>query len=396
MFTQSGAQKTTTAGIPATLRFSGAPDPIAAGTDALWVGLNPALDRELQSGEPAQTQKFGSLERVNLTSGAIERTLWIPGFVGPAALHLGNVLWVNHNRGPNRTGPGELDELDWNSGKLLGRLPFDHGVFDLAYGDGSVWVTVGASPATLVRVDPATRRTIGKPIDVAPERALGSAFGSEAVWETGFDDGSLARVDPATGRVDRIKVGGAAVGVVVSGGSVWVALRDRRMVIRVDPRTLRVLHTTTVGDDPAYLAAAGGLIWVVNQTDGTVTRIDDRTGKTVGLPIQITADDASNLTTAGRSVWVASDLHASATRIDLNQAEGRRQLRLIDEAVDERRFTHAATCRVGYLCPLRHPRRRVDCADAGRRRPLHADNRGKFSEWNSWGLVISRGHGHVH
>jgi virginiamycin B lyase len=114
--------------------------------------------------------------------------------------------------------------------------------------------------------------------------------------------------------------GGDAVGVVVSGGSVWVALRDRRIVIRVDPRTLRVLHTTTVGDDPAYVAAAGGLIWVVNQTDGTVTRIDARTGKTVGLPIRITSDDASNLTTAGRSVWVASVLHASATRIDLDQA----------------------------------------------------------------------------
>jgi hypothetical protein len=314
VFTQSGSQKTTTAGVTATLRFSGGPDPIAAGSDALWVGINPALDRGLQ------TQTFGSLERVNLTSGAIERTLRIPGFVGPAALHLGNALWVNRNSDPMGTKPGALDKLDWNTGKLLGRLPFDSGVSDLTYGDRSLWVTVGASPATLVRVDPATLRTIGRPIVVAPGRAFGSAFGSGAVWETGFDDGSLARVNPATGHIDRIKLGGAAVGVVDSGGSVWVALRDKGTVIRVDPRTLRVLHTTTVGNDPAYLAAAGGLIWVANQTDGTVTRINDRTGQTVGLPIRITPDDASNLTTAGRSVWVTSQKHASATRIDLNQA----------------------------------------------------------------------------
>ena len=238
MFTHSRAQKTTTASIPATLRFSGAPDPIAAGTDALWIGLNPALDRELQSGQPAQTQKFGSLERLSLTTGAIERTLWIPGFVGPAALHLGNVLWVNHNGGPNRTGPGELDELDWNTGKLLGRLPFDHGVFDLAYGDGSLWVTVGASPATLVRVDPATTRTIGRPIVVAPERALGSTFASGAVWETGFDDGSLARVDPTTGHIDRVKLGGAAVGVVASGAARThrLGFRGFRLVARMGGR----------------------------------------------------------------------------------------------------------------------------------------------------------------
>jgi hypothetical protein len=317
VFTQSHGQKTTTAGITATLRFAGAPDPIAAGMDALWVGLNPALDRQLK------TQKFGSLERVNLTSGAIERTLRIPGFVG-AAMHLGNALWVAHGADPIGAKLAELDERDWKSGKLLGRLRFDRGVFDLAYGDGSLWVTVGRSPATLVRVNPATRRTIGKPIIVAPERAFGSAFGSGAVWETGFDDGSLARVNPATGRVHRIKIGDAPVGVVVTGGSVWVALRDRRTVIRVDPHTLRVLQTSKVGDNPTYLAAAGGLVWVGNQTDGTVTRIDPRTGHTVGLPIRITTNDVGDLAVAGRSLWVTADFHHTATRIQLNQTSPRR------------------------------------------------------------------------
>jgi hypothetical protein len=318
VFTQSGTQKTTTAGITETLRFSGGPDRIAAGADALWVTINPTYPRALQSGQQAQTQKFGSLERINLTSGAIERTLRIPGFAGPGILHLGNVLWVNRNSDVIGTKPGELDKLDWNTGKLLGRLPFAHGVFCLAYGDGSLWVTVGTSPATLVRVDPATVRPMGKPIVVAPGRALGSAFGDGAVWETSFEDGSLARVDPATGRIDRIKLGDATAGVIVSGGSVWIALRDRGTVVRVDPRTLRVLHTTTVGTDPTFLAAAGVLIWVVNQGDGTVTRIDARTGNTVSLPIRITG--AGNLAAVGRSVWVISLLQSSATRIDLNQA----------------------------------------------------------------------------
>ena len=321
VFSQSHGQKTTTAGITETLRFSfGGPDPLAAGTDALWAGINPADARALQTGQDTQTQTFGSLERINLTSGAVERALRIPGFVGPAILHVDNVLWLGRNSGPMATEPGELDELDWSTGRLLGRLPFDRGVSDLTYGDGSLWVTVGASPARLVRINPATMRTVGNPIVVGPGRAFGSAFGSGTVWETGFDDGSLARVAPATSRIDRIKLGGAAVGVVFSGGSVWVALRDRGVVVRVDPRKMRVLHTTTVGTDPAYLAAAGGLIWVANQTDGTVTRIDARTGNTVGLPIRITPDDASNLTTAGSSVWVTSEKRSSATRIDVNQA----------------------------------------------------------------------------
>jgi hypothetical protein len=318
VFTQSGAQKTTTTGVTETLRFSGGPNPIAAGTDALWIGLNPALDREGQSGQPAPTQTFGSLERVNL-NGVPERTLRIPGFVGPTMLHLGNALWVNHNGNPDRTGPGTLDERDWNSGELVGRLAFDRGIFALTYGDHSLWVTVGHSPATLVRVDPATVQPIGKPIVVAPQWSFGSAFGSGAVWATG-GDGWLARVDPATGRVDRVPLGGSNAGVIVSGGSVWVVVYDRNIVIRVDPRTLRVLHTTTVGVGPAYLAAADGLIWVVNQRDGTVTRIDARTGNTVGLPIRISPDGAITLAIAGRSLWVTSLGPPSATRIDLNQA----------------------------------------------------------------------------
>jgi hypothetical protein len=318
VFTQSGGQKTTTAGITETLRFPfGGPDRIVVGTDALWVGINPADARAVQSGQGTQTQMFGSLERVNL-SGAVERTLRIPGFVGPA-IHLGDMLWVSGGSDAMNTKPGELDKLEWYTGKLLARLPFDHGISDLTYGDGSLWVTVGSSPATLVRINPATMRPIGTPSVVAPDQAFGSAFGSGAVWETGFD-GSLARVNPGTGHIDRIKLGGDAVGVIVTGGSVWVALRDRGTVVRVDPRTLHVLHTTTVGTDPAYLAAAGGLIWVANQSDGTVTRIDARTGNTVGLPIRITPDDASNITAAGSSVWVTSLLHSSATRIDLNQA----------------------------------------------------------------------------
>jgi hypothetical protein len=320
VFTQSGEKRTTTAGITETVRFTaGGPDPIVVGTDALWVGINPAFARALQSGQQAQTQKFGSLERVSL-SGAVERTLRIPGYVGPAVLHLGNVLWIDHNSDAMGTKPGELDKLDWTSGKLLGRLSFDHGVSDLTYGDGSLWVTIGSSRATLVRVDPVKARPIGNPIVLAAGRAFGSAFGTGAVWETGFDDGSLARVDPATGRIDRIKLGGNAVGVVDSAGSIWVAVRDKGVVVRVDPRTLQVLHTTAVGTDPAYLASAAGLIWVVNQTDGTVTRINARTGNTVGLPIRITADDASNLTAAAGAVWVTSEKHGTATRIDLHQA----------------------------------------------------------------------------
>ena len=154
-----------------------------------------------------------------------------------------------------------------------------------------------------------------------PGASFGSAFGSGAVWATGFDDGSLARVDPATGRVDRIKLGGAAAGVIVSGGSVWIALYDRSMVIRVDPRTLRVLHTTTRRQQSG-LPRRRPRPHLGRQPGRRYRDAHRRShaAKPSAYQSGSRADNAITLALAGRSLWVTSDTPPSATRIDLNQA----------------------------------------------------------------------------
>src|SRR5262249_35862422 len=68
--------------------------------------------------------------------------------------------------------------------------------FNVAAGFGSVWVTVSGG---LVRLDPATgaaaaRITLGG-------RPWGVAVGEGAVWVGNRDDGTVARVDPATNTV---------------------------------------------------------------------------------------------------------------------------------------------------------------------------------------------------
>src|SRR5205085_11582662 len=59
-----------------------------------------------------------------------------------------------------------------------------------------------------------------------------------------------------------IRVGSAPSGVVVVGGSVWVANSGDGTLSRIDPRKRRVVRTKTVGNSPVALANVGGTLWV--------------------------------------------------------------------------------------------------------------------------------------
>ena len=54
-------------------------------------------------------------------------------------------------------------------------------------------------------------------------RTVAVAVGAGAVWAPS-DDGSVIRIDPATGDTERIDVGGAPTGIAVGAGLVWISV----------------------------------------------------------------------------------------------------------------------------------------------------------------------------
>jgi YVTN family beta-propeller protein len=53
------------------------------------------------------------------------------------------------------------------------------------------------------------------------------AVGADAVWVASASAGTVLRIDPATNAVaSTITIGGAPVGVAVSGTTVWVAVAE--------------------------------------------------------------------------------------------------------------------------------------------------------------------------
>ena len=78
-----------------------------------------------------------------------------------------------------------------------------------------------------------------------------------------------------------------------------------RVVVRVDPRSLRIVARVQVGAGPARLAIAAGTVWVLNKADRTISRIDVRSNETRGAPISL-GKELQDIAAGGGSLWVAS------------------------------------------------------------------------------------------
>ena len=78
-------------------------------------------------------------------------------------------------------------------------------------------------------------------------------------------------------------IGSAVAAVAVAAGA-W-ANRDTPLavepgtIIRIDPRSNRVVESIAVGREPAAVLASDDAVWVASERDSTLSRIDLRTGK---------------------------------------------------------------------------------------------------------------------
>ena len=158
----------------------------------------------------------------------------------------------------------------------------------------------------------------------------------------GGEDGQAARAcEPVGDRVSipggtgRVPVGGFANLVAVGEGSLWVLVaesRERRVVLRIDPRDGRVRRYPFDGSEEARLAAGAGALWLTDPQSGAVTRIDAATGHATEVrPFGTTA--ARELSVAAAAVWVSPDTGGRLARLD--PATGRVEQRIRLPGVDE-------------------------------------------------------------
>jgi len=106
---------------------------------------------------------------------------------------------------------------------------------------------------------------LARTVTWSPRRPLGIATGFGSVWVVCYWQNQLLRVDPRTRRiVARIPIGFGGLGVSTGAGAVWVTNRDSRTVSRIDPRSNAAVATIRLPKplSPFGVAARNGSVWV--------------------------------------------------------------------------------------------------------------------------------------
>jgi ABC-type transport system substrate-binding protein/DNA-binding SARP family transcriptional activator/sugar lactone lactonase YvrE len=227
------------------------PGGVAVGDGQVWVA----------------NQLDGTVWEVNPAAGIPVARIGVGN--GPDAVAFGyRSVWV-----ANET-DGTLSRIDAGSGRLLATIPLGGTPAGLAAGEGGIWV---ASPDSgqLVLVDPRSNRVSHSfPVGVS---SAGVAVGAGSVWVSDAG-GAVARVDPVTGHVRKIRTGGSPAGIAYANGAVWVADSLGGAVWRIDPQTGSA-RPIPVGNEPAVLAPAGGGVLVTvlpslaSHRGGTLTMV---------------------------------------------------------------------------------------------------------------------------
>jgi len=206
----------------------------------------------------------GLLVRINPRTNRVTQRVR----VGPGSCSLTAAfgsLWIaNYKRGLIRVLP--------RSGRVR-RISAGASPFDVLAAFDRIWVTAWED-GKLAVVNPRTLKVVSR-IDVGP-RPMGLIARKGAVW-VGFgrDATSIARVEPATGRVQRIEVGDRAPGWFVGGArGLWIQANEGDL-LHIDPVTHRVLARMQVGRTLAQGATAhDGTIWMPDKEQNVVYRID--------------------------------------------------------------------------------------------------------------------------
>ena len=80
-----------------------------------------------------------------------------------------------------------------------------------------------------------------------------------------------------------IPVGGLPDGIAVGPDAVWVANGQDGTVTRIDPATGQPSGPLPVGSGPEGIAVTADAVWVANSLDLTVYRLDPATGKVTAV-----------------------------------------------------------------------------------------------------------------
>jgi len=158
-----------------------------------------------------------------------------------------------------------------------------------AVGGGYLWVIPGPiSAGNRVALIDVRHRRFHSAIPLG-RQTTAIAYGYGSAWIGTYDPRHstawLSRVKPGSNRPESLGLetgdGAGPLAVAVGDGSVWV-VTSRGNLMRIDPRTLSVVHRIPMSaEQPTLLAVGAGSVWTVNHIGYSVSQVDPDRNKLV-------------------------------------------------------------------------------------------------------------------
>ena len=283
----------------AAFEVSGSRD-FAAGEDAVWVSNREA----------------GAVSRIDPRTNKVAQTIVLgPGLCAGLTVDFGSVLIP-------QCAKKAIARIDLKTNAVADPIPTAlwEAARSFATGVGSVWVISDAS-GTIARLDP-MEKTVVALIDTAPG-ATALAFGGDALWVASPSGDLVTRVNPFNNLVvETIAVSNHPRDLVTGGGSVWTWNQGDGSVTRIDPKTNMIVATIKIGAPvgaDARIAFGEGSVWIAG-TALPLVRIDPRTNRVVQM---FTGAGSPSLAVAHGSLWLAGSAKA-VWRLDPKRVEATR------------------------------------------------------------------------
>ncbi|MBI2316358.1 MAG: PQQ-binding-like beta-propeller repeat protein [Betaproteobacteria bacterium] len=149
--------------------------------------------------------------------------------------------------------------------------------------DGSIFIAV-MSGNKVARFDPKAK-TFREWDLPSGHRPHGLLVDKQAiVWTTGNGNGSIGRLDPATGRITEFKTpsggGGPHTLVITSdGGTLWFTMQSGDKVASLDTRTGAIKEYATSGGPYGIALDQAGNVWFCRMGDDKMGKLDPKTGR---------------------------------------------------------------------------------------------------------------------
>jgi DNA-binding beta-propeller fold protein YncE len=160
---------------------------------------------------------------------------------------------------------------------------------------------------------------VSAPISVGtpPLRITADAQGA---WVTSERDGTITRLDPATGKkLRKVTLRPGISGVAIGSRWLWVTDPRRHELLRLDLKTLRPKQATPIPGAPGPIALSSNpkRVWVADEDGGGIAVVNAESGHRIRTRLPPPAAPLRLAVGAG-GLWASSSSTASVRRIDLS------------------------------------------------------------------------------